>query len=403
MNFYYVAIQPGGKIVKGNIEAESSAEVLEWMASQGLRPISVKALKGLEIKGLQSVFGQPINISDKVFLVKYLALMLRVGTDLFHAVDILISDFDKEAVKALLIEVRENLRKGRPFYTTFSKYQNVFSPVFVNLIKAGEASGNLEKVFEDLSESLEKEKDLRNKVKSALIYPIILLVTAFFIMILMTAFVLPRIAKVFAETNINPPLFSRIVFKIGLFFGDNVLIILPLMAGIIFGLWYFLFKTDFGHKVFTRFINRLPVINVLTQRIALQRFAATFASLLRAGLPIIESLEITADAVGSEELKSALLRISREGVLKGVTVGEAFKKEPYFPKVVVNLIAVSEKAGHMEEVLETLSDFYTSEIDSSIKMLVAFLEPMLLIFIGLVVAILAVSIITPIYQLVTVV
>ncbi|MBZ1348724.1 MAG: type II secretion system F family protein [Candidatus Liptonbacteria bacterium] len=403
MNFYYVAIQSNGQTVKGHIEAGSSVEVLEWMASQGLKPISVKALKGLEIKGLQSVFGQSINISDKVFLTKYLALMLRVGTDLFHAIDILISDFDKAVVKAFLIEVRENLRKGRPFYTTFLKYQSVFSPVFVNLIKAGESSGSLEKVFGDLSESLEKEKDLRNKIKSALVYPIILLVMAFIIMILMAAFILPRIANAFAETNVDPPFFSRIVFGVGLFIGNNILIILPLMVGAIFGLWYFLFKTDFGNKIFTRFINKVPVISVLLQRIALQRFAATFASLLKAGLPITESLETTADAVGSEELKSALLRISREGILKGVTVGESFRKEPYFPKVVVNLIAVSEKAGHMEEVLETLSDFYTSEIDSSIKMLVAFLEPVLLLFIGLVVGVLAVSIIAPIYQLVTVI
>ena len=141
MRFHYIASEPNGRVVEADVEAQGPAEVLEWMAMQGLRPVSLKALGGVEAKGWRSIIGgQSITVEDKVFLTKYIALMLKVGTDLFRAIDILIADFDKPAVKSLLIEVRDTLGKGQPFYTTFAKYPKYFSSVFVNLIRSGEAS-----------------------------------------------------------------------------------------------------------------------------------------------------------------------------------------------------------------------------------------------------------------------
>ncbi|MBI3638282.1 type II secretion system F family protein [Candidatus Wolfebacteria bacterium] len=178
MNFHYIASQPNGKVIEANIAANSPAEVLEILASKGLKPISLKAVKGVEEGDRWRVFGQRINVEDKVFLTKYLSLMLKVGTDLFRAIDILVEDLEKPAMKALLIEVRGNLEKGQPFYLTFSKYPKYFSPVFVNLIKAGEASGNLDQIFDKLSVSLQKEQELRQRIKSALTYPVILLIAS---------------------------------------------------------------------------------------------------------------------------------------------------------------------------------------------------------------------------------
>ncbi|HEY4497003.1 MAG TPA: type II secretion system F family protein [Candidatus Paceibacterota bacterium] len=400
MKFRYIASEPSGKVVEGNIEATGPADVLEWMASQGLRPVSIKAIGGVEIKGIKGVFSQDINIADKVFLTKYLALMLRVGTDLFRAIDILISDFDKPAVKALLIEIKDSLAKGKPMYTTFTKYPKHFSSVFVNMIKAGEASGNLDSIFEDLSKSLEKEQALRSKLRAAFTYPIILVSLSFMILFLLASFALPRISEVFTSGGLEPPLFSKIVFAIGNFLGDNFLLISIVLVGGVFGLWFFLKKSFIGQRVAGRILNKAPIINQVLYRISIQRFASTFASLLRSGMPIIEALETTADAVGSAELKSSLLRISREGIAKGLTIGESFQRETFFPRTVVNLIAISEKAGHMEQILETLSDFYESEIDASVKTMLSVLEPALLLVIGLIVGTIALSIIIPVYQLV---
>jgi type II secretory pathway component PulF len=401
MRFHYVASEPSGRVIEADVEAQGPAEVLEWMANQGLRPVSLKALGGVEASGWRGrLFGQKITIEDKVFLTRYLALMLKVGTDLFKAIDILISDFDKPVVKALLIEVRDALSKGQPFYTTFAKYPKYFSPVFVNLIRSGEASGNLERVFDDLSVSLEKEQALRSRIRGALVYPLVLMSLSMLIVLGLVTFALPKIASTFASAGFKPPTFSRIVFAVGLFLGKYVIFIFVFLIALAVGGWYFFYRTPMGQQIVARALNKIPVINEVLHRIALQRFAATLSSLLKSGMPIIESLEISAETVGSVELRSALLRISREGIAKGLTIGEAFRKEVFFPRVVVNLIAISERAGHLENILDTLASFYEAEIDASIRTLVAFLEPALLVVIGLIVAVIALAIIVPVYQLV---
>ncbi len=400
MRFHYIASQPNGRIIEGDFEAGGPAEVLEYLANQGLRPISIKILKEVEEISRRSIFRKSITVADKVFLTKYLSLMLKVGTDLLKAIDILISDLDKPAIRALLIEIRGALERGLPFYSTFLKYPKYFSPVFINLIKAGETSGNLEKVFEDLSVSLEKEQDLRRKIKSALTYPAILLVGSFAILILLVSFAVPRIATIFSSFSTQPPLFSRVVISVGLFIGNYIWFILIALVTVVISLWYVFAKTNSGKKILYQLAMKLPVIKNVLRQMALQRFASTLSSLLRAGLSILDSLEITAQTVGFEELKDSLMRVSREGIAKGLTIGEAFRREPIFPRVVVNLMAISEKAGHIEDILLTLGNFYEGEIETAIKSLVSFLEPVLLLAIGVIIGTIAISIIVPIYQLV---
>ncbi len=399
MRFHYTASDPRGKIIESDMEVQTSYEVLNFLAQKGFRPISIKVVRGFSIN-IKKFFGQNITIEDQVFLTKYLSLMLRAGTDLFKAITILIQDFDKPILKALLIEIRNTLEKGQPFYVTFSKYPKYFSSVFVNLVKAGEVSGNLESVFLNLSTSLQKEQELRNRVKSALIYPIMLLVVSMLILLLLVSFSLPKVADVFLKSGFKVPTFSKIVFTIGLFINDNKAIIFPGLFIVSLSSWYFFYKSVPGRKIISRFSNKIPVINRVIKEMALQRFASTLSSLMKAGLPILDALEITADSVGSEELKQSLLRISREGVAKGLTIGEAFRKEPYFPMTITNLIAVSEKAGHTEEILNTLADFYETEIDARVKNLVSFLEPIMLLGIGIMIGTIALAVIVPVYQLV---
>jgi type II secretory pathway component PulF len=400
MRFYYIASQSGGKIIEGEHEAESTADVLTYLASQGLRPISLKVSKGLSETDRFKIFSHSIDIEDKVFLTKYLALMLRVGTDLLRAIDILVADFEKPALKALLIEIRTSLERGQPIHTVFLKHPKIFSSVFINMIKAGETSGNLELVFRQLSTSLQKEQDLRRQIKAAITYPIILLIASITILFILVSFALPKIANIFSSGGFEPPFFSKVVFAMGLFMGEYFWLIFALVVFFIVGAWLFTTKSITGKKIFSRMVVKAPLIGSVLRKIALQRFASTLSSLLSSGLPIIDSLEITADAVGNEELKTSLRRVAREGILKGLTIGEAFRKEPAFPRMVVNLMAISEKAGHIENILATLADFYTSEIESAVKSLVSFLEPVLLLIIGLVIGTIALSIIVPIYQLV---
>ncbi len=400
MKFQYSASNSQSKILDGTEEANSTAELLAILASKGLRPISVKQLRGdTAVTFTRGFRGQKVTINDKIFLTKYLSIMLKVGIDLFQAINILLADFEKSALRGLLTEVRENLERGQPFFTTFAHYPEYFSPVFVNLVKAGEASGKLDSVFEQLTENLEREKDLRGKIRSALVYPILLFTMSVGILIFLTTFALPKLANVFSGGGFHPPIFSRIVFGVGLFINDHIWIILGLAVAIVVGFWLFS-RSLTGRRFFANAMLHVPILKRISYNMAIQRFASTLSSLLGAGVPILESLRITADTVGHPAVHTSLMRIADEGVARGLTLGEAFRKETSFPFVVTNLIAISEKAGHLDEILGTIGKFYEGEVEGSIKGAVTFIEPVLLLFIGAVIGTIALSIIVPVYQLV---
>jgi type IV pilus assembly protein PilC len=268
-------------------------------------------------------------------------------------------------------------------------------------VKAAEESGGLEKTFEDLSTSLERDAEIQGKVKSAMIYPIILICIATAILTFLVTFALPKVANVFSQSGINPPWFSRIVFTVGLFMGANIFIILPGALIIVGVLIWVVTKTEPGKKAFDRFLSSLPLVRTVYQELAIQRMASTISSLMRAGLPIVQTITIAAETVGVESYREALLRIANDGLSKGLTIGEAFRREVIFPKIVSNLVAISEQAGHLDEVLDTLAQFYESNIDANIKALVSLLEPAMLLVMGVMVAVIALAIIVPIYQLTT--
>ncbi|MBP8994727.1 MAG: type II secretion system F family protein [Bacteroidales bacterium] len=398
MLYRYRASNKEGKIIEGEGDFENENKVLEFLKNHELNPINLE-LVVTKAKLKSSLFGSSINIDDQILLTRSLSLMLKVGTDIFKAIDILIADFEKPAVRAFLIEVRENLSKGQPFYKTFEQYPKIFSPVFTNLIRAGEASGNLENVFSELSVSLAKQKDLQQRIKSALIYPIILVVASIAIIIMLVTYAIPKMGSLFQGGDMEMPTLTKIIFNISGFLSDYGIYILIFVVALVVGLIAFYKTSLVGKAFFQRLAFKIPVVKGVLSKMSYQRFAITFGSLMRAGLPILENLEITATTVGNEEMRQALIRIAEEGIMKGMTLGDAMRKEEIFPQTIRTLIAVGEKAGHTEEVLVTLSDFYDSEIDASVKSLVAVFEPIMLLFIGLVVGGIALAVILPVYQM----
>ena len=401
MKYAYEAVDRQGARTKGELEAVSLDLALRQLAAQDLRPVSVVPATGKRRDSGNSLFTGRITTADKIFLTRYLSLMLKVGTDLLSAINILIEDFQKPAVSNFLQEVKRNLAQGQQFYVAFAAYPHVFSPVFINLVKAAEQSGTLQSTFEQLTEQLQSDDEINRQVRTAMVYPIILLVVAVVIIVFLSLFALPRISKVFADTAIEPPLFSRVVFVVGGFVGDNVYVIGTLAILLALGFYFGIIRTLTGRRMLQRTLTRTPIVRNIYRDLAVQRFASTLSSLLRAGLPIIDSLHITADVVGVDSFQVALRRIADQGLARGVSIADSFRRETAFPTVITNLIAISERAGHLEEVLGTIADFYSKNIQASIKSLVAFLEPALLLVMGLMVALVALAIIIPIYQLTT--
>ncbi len=397
MLYHYLASDKSGNIVESDIDADDLNQALRFLSGKELRPISVKPLR--EAKTAFRFFLGRITLSDKVFLCKYLSLMLRVGTDLLSAINILIGDFEKPALKNFFLEIRENLDRGQPFYKAFEARKKIFSPTFVSLVKAAEVSGNLQQTFEDLSSSLVREGELRSHIRSAMVYPIILLVSSTGIVVFLVTFALPRIAKVFIDSGINPPGFSKFVFGVGLFINDHLVALAGSVLGIAVLALYIYYGTPIGKKMVDFVLQKTPFVRGIYRDLAIQRISSTMSSLLKAGLPIIESIKIAADTVGFIRFRYSLIRVADEGLARGLTVGEAFKRERVFPGVFTNLVVISEKAGHLEDVLGTLAGFYASSVDSNVKTLVSLLEPTLLLLMGSLVAAISLSIIIPVYQL----
>ncbi len=399
MLFHYTASDKTGKMIEASGDFKDATAVLEFIKNKGLTPLKIKEAKTLKSK-LNITIGSPISLTDKIFLTKYLALMLRSGTDLFKAIDILMNDFEKPAMKSLLLEIRENLEKGLPFYKTFERYPKMFSSVFTNMIRAGETSGNLDKIFADLSQSLEKQRDLRQRIRSALIYPILLVVASAGILVLLVTFAIPRISSMFLESNIKVPGVTRFIFGVSSFtssFGGYI----ALFIGILILAIFILFKySSSGKLFFDRLIYKIPVVKNILKTISYQQFSATFGSLMKSGLPILENLKITSTTMNHQDMKRAILRVADEGLARGFTLGEAFRGEEVFPQSIRTLISVGEQAGHTEEILVTLADFYESEIDTAVKSLVSLVEPIMLLVIGIIVGGIALSVVLPVYQFV---
>jgi len=401
MLFHYLAQDFKGRIKEGNVNQPNLKAALEYLASQNLRPVSVKPVSFEAKKGTLNLFKEKLTLTDKVFLTKYLALMLKVGTDLFSAIDILIEDFESGPARRFLLEIRSNLEQGKPFWFTFSKHPEYFSAVVANLLKAGETSGNLESTLAQVSQDLERERDLSSKVRSALIYPALLLVASFFMIVFLVTFAVPKLGEMFMSTGKPLPTYTKIVLGTGMFLNRYIYIFVPLFIIVPLGLFFYFSKNKTGRLQFTKILEKIPAARNLIDKLALQRFSSVLANLIKAGMPIVQAIEVTAQAVGNPKYEAALRRISKEYLAKGLSIGDSFRKEKAFPPVVINLLAIGEKAGHTEEILNTLANFYESEIDVSLKTLVSFIEPAMLLFLGVVVGGIALSLIVPVYQLVS--
>ncbi len=405
MLFKYKAITQEGKVVEGEIEKESESEVLKFLKSQELTPISIKEEKAIVEKilgtSLKGFFKKGISLEDQLFLVRYLSLMLKGGVDLLEALSVLEKDFQNPAVRRFLAFSKESLKKGRSFYESFSAFPHDFSPTFVALIKAGEVSGKLDEVCKVLAQNIEREIELKRKLKSALTYPIMLVVLAVIVLSVVITFSIPKIAMIFEEINREPPLFTKIILSLSLFLRKYGIFLLLSIVAILVFLYFFYQRTLVGKRLFQNLIVHLPIVKKVVEKIDVQKFTQNFSAMVEAGVPILQAIEVSRDTLTTPKMKLALDRIA-EKIKKGVTIGEAFLEEKKaFPLTLVSLISISEKAGRLSFTLKELSDFFAGEIDATVKSLTSLIEPIILMMIGGIVALLALGVIVPLYQTVT--
>lgn len=399
--FIYEAYNKEGVVIHGEYEGVSRDDAVTYLTRRDLAPISVEMLAPQNSgKGILSItLFEKLSPVDVMFLVRNLATTVKTGLSIVESLDILIADAEKGILKKVLREVQAMVKNGQQLSKGFEAYASSFPSIFIGMLKAGEMSGQLDKTLVELGSYLSKEYSLRSKIKSALMYPVILLVASTGVVTLLLIFVLPRLTQAFAASGVQLPFVTKFFLGISQALTWSFTLDIAVLAVL---LWFFLYfrTTRTGKRIFFFLIAHMPVAKDLAKKVAVVRFARTLSNLIGSGLSAVESLELSAESIGNHHYTKALERTIDE-VKNGSAISTALAKSPdLFPRMLISLMVVGERTGTLGQILATFADFYEEEVDNKLKDLTAILEPALLLIMGLLVGAIAVSIILPIYQLV---
>lgn len=344
------------------------------------------------------IFGR-VSIKDKIMFARHTHVMLKAGLSLSRALEILAAQTASQKFKTILQNLKANLERGQSFAVSLAKYPKVFSSFFVNIVKVGETSGKLEESMDHLATKLKKDYELINKIRGAMMYPSIILLAMIAAVTLMIAYVLPQLTEIFKEIKVPLPWTTRAIIAFSdIIQGYGLYIFAGLILIVIVSILTFRSKT--GKIVFHHIFLKLPVFAFILKEIDLAKFSRTLNTLLISGVPIVKAFEITSSVLGNVLYQKAVFDAASL-LKKGIKIVDILEKEPkLFPPLVCQMIAVGEETGNLDEILEDLADFYEKEVTRTMDNLASIIEPILLIILGLGVAIIALSVFSPIYSLV---
>lgn len=396
MKFSYKATSTDGKIAEGLLEAKDMQEAASFLRARDLLPIKVDVIKKQESLPFLSRL-HASHHQDLVLLTRQLSSMLTSGLTLMQALAILKDQIENAEMKDIVASIIADVQDGKPFSSAIAKYPKVFSQIYISLIKAGESSGFLDKILLRLADNLEKDEKLKGTIRSALLYPIIIVTLMVVVMGVMMIFVIPQLTVLYQNLNIPLPLPTQIIVSISNFTVN----FWPLVLGGI-GLTIFAYsrwsKTDSGQLIHDDIILKLPIFGPLIEKSILTEVSRTLGLLVGAGTLVIEAMNETADVAGNRIYKNAVQDIAKR-VEKGVSIGDAMAIYPIFPPILVQMVKIGEQTGKLDESLLKVSEYFEREVEGAVKTLTTALEPFIMIILGISVAFLIISIITPIYNL----
>lgn len=397
MQFSYQAVDSKGVKQKGLIEANSEKEVLDYLRTNKFTPLSVKNLDDLKKSSFQ--FFKKTSNEDLVIFTRQLSSMILTGLTLIESLSILKQQTIKPAMKNLLGDLVASISEGKTFSDALAEHRDVFSEVYIALIRAAEAGGLLDKVLSRLADNLEKSADLKKRVKSALFYPMIVVTGVVVVIGVMNVVVIPQLGKLYENLNLELPLTTRIV----LWVSGATKVLAPFGIAAAFGL-FFLYKrmktTETGLKTIDKIKLNAPVFGSIIKLSLLDELTRTLSLLISAGTSIIEALNITANVATNVWYKDAIKNAATL-VEKGVPISTAFEYQNIFPPIVIQMTRVGETTGKIDDSLYKLSDYFERDLDIKVRTLTTSIEPILIIVLGVGVAFLILSVITPIYGLIS--
>ncbi len=400
----YTARDKEGKLITGEIEIDSKESLANKLKNEGLLLTSTESVENANFKQKLNAFIKKLKrigtvpLEERLFFTQNLQIMLHAGISLSQAMTTLVEQTKNERFKYILKDIQQNIEKGISFASSLEKHKKVFTELYINMIKAGETSGQLENTLEQLRIQLKKDHDLISKIKGAMAYPVIVIIAMVGVIITVITFVIPKLTDLFEGANVELPLPTRILifvsnftihYGIYLFFAFVILSFLT----------YKFIKTENGKKIWHKFLLIAPILGPIIKKINLARFSRTISSLLKTEIPIVESFQITSKTLGNYYYRKTMKNAS-ELLKKGVSVTEALQGNvKLFPPIVTQMISVGEQSGSLDSILENLAVFYEEEVTNVMNNLSSIIEPVLILLLGLGVGAIAVSVIMPMYSL----
>ncbi len=406
MNFAYTARAANGVVSQGEVAATDRNAALNALSRQGLTPVVIKELgeKKQRKLGLASipllgrVFGPgKVKASEKIFFSRQLSIMVDAQVPVARAFGLLEKQAASKRMKEVLSGLTQEIESGASISDSLANYPDVFSPVYVNMVKAGEAAGILDQVFDRLATQQEKDFEIVGKVRGASIYPAVITVAAIGAFAFLMTVIVPKLSVIFDSFGTQLPIYTKIMLSISRFLRRDGLYLGGGIAAAIFALIYW-HRTAPGKKFFDRLALKSPILGPIIVKFNVARFARTFGALMASGLAVVEALNITAGALGNTMFKEELENAAKQ-VKNGVPVSEVLEKSKVFPPLVAQMIKVGEETGQVDKVLLKLATFFEKEVDSVVSNLTSVIEPVLIIMLGFMVGSIVLSIFGPISKL----
>lgn len=397
-NYFYVAKSFDGETKTGTINAESEYQLAQNLKKDDM--ILIKAAVQGEKTKLKFNFSLPfsgVSLTEKIMMTRNLEVMFATGLSLVKSFDILSSQARNKKMKSALLDIKEKINKGNDLSDALNAYPDIFSELFVNMVKIGEESGTLDEVFQILSLQFQKEHQLKSKIRNSMIYPSIILMVMAVVGLVMVMFVLPSLKIFFTTLNADIPIYTKVLLYLGdyLFRHWYLLILVPILLFIFI---FLVLKTKKGKQTLDVFLLKLPIIAPIVKKNNSAFLIRSLSSLISSGVPLTRSLEISSKIVGNYYFKEAVIKAA-EKIKKGEKLSNALKSDQaIFPFGVIEMMEVGEETGKTSIVLKKLADFYEEEAVNAVEKLTTLIEPVLIVFFGLAVGLFALSIIQPMYS-----
>jgi len=389
-----------GKSVRGVRDAENAKVLRTALRRDGimLTLATEEAAKSKKTRDIDLLkFFRRIGTADIAVMTRQLATLVRAGIPLVDSIAALVDQVEKEELKRVLTVVREKLNEGTSFAKTLEQHPKAFPPIFVNMVAAGEASGTLEQVLERLADFMESQARLRAKVTAALAYPVLMaLIGTLLISVLMVA-VVPKVTAIFESLDRALPWYTQVLIGVSNFAAGYWWLIILLFAG---GTWWFRRwrKTPAGRMKWDTFCLRAPIAGRLLRMLAVARFAKTLATLLAAGVPLLKAMDIVKNVLGNARLEK-VIEEATGSIREGESIADPLRRSGQFPPIVTHMIAVGEKSGQLEQMLESVANSYDSQVETNVQALTSLLEPLMIVVMGAAVGFIAFSIMMPLIQM----